>query len=841
MVLWKMTLREIAKHPGRAILTLLSVVIGVAAVVSVLLATKTSRTAFKEMFRTVTGRASLEVVTVGGEGFDEELLAKVESVAGVQFAAPVIRRDSSLFVNGEKIRLVVLGIDLVRDQKVRDATITDGRYLTEADIEAGGCLLEAGLARNFRVSVGDELEYRGRRINKEPVKVVGLIKPQGAAAYTQSSVLFVPLAEAQRTFRAVGKIDRIQIVVDEKADAKTVESLLQARLPEGVTFRKAESRNQQAEETSLSTEQGLKMAQAFSFLLAVFIVMNTFLMNVSQRRRQLAIMRAIGATRKQVVRLIYREAVLMGVLGTIVGALTGVAGAYLLTRAMGKLYLTTLPPVELTWPPFALGAAFGLGVSVIGAYVPARRAGRMSPLEAMSAVLIEDRTRPTSHLTLLGVFLLIAGACFMYATYGGYLPIMLSVGATILILIGLVMLLPATVGSLSLLPAAVLHFGSRVEAGLARRQLLRQRSRTTLTIGVLFVAVTTGTGLASSIIDNVNDVKDWYRKTIIADFYVRATIPDVGNIATATLPDEVEGELRATSGIERIDSLRFVKTQIGEEEVLVIAHEYPTREDVRFDVAGQDETRLYDDLQAGKVVIGSVLGQRLQRKAGDKIKVSTSAGDREFDIAAVVNDYFAGGLVMHMKRNVAQEAFGFEGVDVYLVHAAKGQVRALDEKLGDMCEKFGIVLSPFEAIRTTIDGMMTGVVASLWAVLLLGIVVAAFGVVNTLTMNVLEQTRQLGMLRAVAMTRGQVRRMILSQAVVIAGIALPPAVVTGLGMAYMTILATEPVLGHPVKFEFHPGLLAASLVGSFVVVMLAAWFPATRAANLNVVEALHYE
>jgi putative ABC transport system permease protein len=123
----------------------------------------------------------------------------------------------------------------------------------------------------------------------------------------------------------------------------------------------------------------------------------------------------------------------------------------------------------------------------------------------------------------------------------------------------------------------------------------------------------------------------------------------------------------------------------------------------------------------------------------------------------------------------------------------------------------------------------------------MGFVVAAFGVVNTLTMNVLEQTRELGLLRIVAMTKTQVRRTIIAQALIIGGVGLPTGIATGVAIAYVLNLAMMPSFGHPIDFHFHPGMLLATFLGAVLIVFVAAIIPARRASRINVVEALHYE
>jgi putative ABC transport system permease protein len=140
-----------------------------------------------------------------------------------------------------------------------------------------------------------------------------------------------------------------------------------------------------------------------------------------------------------------------------------------------------------------------------------------------------------------------------------------------------------------------------------------------------------------------------------------------------------------------------------------------------------------------------------------------------------------------------------------------------------------------------VENMIRGVVGGLWVVLALGAVIAAFGLINTLAMNILEQTREIGMLRVVAMTRQQVRKMILAQALIMAIIGILPGMVLGVGMAAAMNLSTLIVTGHAVRFQWYPGFMVAALIAEIVIVILSAMFPAERAARLNLAKAMQYE
>ncbi len=378
-------LAELRQRPSRPILTLLSIVIGVAAVVAVTIASGTTRRAFDQIYKTVAGRALLELSASVGTSFDQKAATEIRSVPGVKAVAPLIERHTVMSFGKRSYKLVALGVDPAFDREVHDYEITAGKSLAEAS----GVLLEATFARNAGIKVGDLVDFLSRD-GYVGTTVVGLYASQGTATTSEGATLYMPLLATQSFFHALGKIDSAQIVTDPSADQESVKQAIAKHLPEGVTVGPPAARSSLAEETSLSTEQGMRMARGFSLLVAVFIITNTFLINVTQRRRQIGIMRAIGATRGQIAGMVYREAIMMGVVGTILGSLLGIVGAHYLAGAMGTLYQATLPPIQLTAYPFLVATACGLGISLIAAALPARKATHLSPLEAMRDVLPEE-------------------------------------------------------------------------------------------------------------------------------------------------------------------------------------------------------------------------------------------------------------------------------------------------------------------------------------------------------------------------------------------------------------------------------------------------------------------
>jgi putative ABC transport system permease protein len=342
------------------------------------------------------------------------------------------------------------------------------------------------------------------------------------------------------------------------------------------------------------------------------------------------------------------------------------------------------------------------------------------------------------------------------------------------------------------------------------------------------------------VLDNVNDVKRWYSKAFAADFILRATAPAMATGLASDLPDDIGSELRSIPGIESMEALRLVRSKIGDEPIVVAARDFSPNSIESFVYQAGDPTTLIDRVHQGEVIVSSVLAQRTGLTVGKKVSLGVGKEAHEFPVAAIVNDYQAGGLILYMDRAVAHREFGIQGVDAYILRVDHKQMAPIRAALEKLTSKYGLLLVTPTDMQNKIDGMMSGVVAALWGMVVILLLVAAFGVANTLTMNVLEQTRELGLLRIIAMTRDQVRKTVFSQALMIGILALVPGIAAGFGIAYLINLSTLPVTGHPIQLEFHPWLLIGSFVIGMIVVAAAAWLPAERAARLALTDALRY-
>jgi putative ABC transport system permease protein len=433
----------------------------------------------------------------------------------------------------------------------------------------------------------------------------------------------------------------------------------------------------------------------------------------------------------------------------------------------------------------------------------------------------------------------------LWASILGYLPVQVMIISGVASTATFVLLIPMVLGLLAWIVATVLYPLLGTEGRVAHRQILRRRIRTTLTIGILYVAVSTAISLGTNILDNVQDIHTWMDNTLKGDFFVRLMSQDLASGQAAKMPESLAGEIRAIDGVANVDSIRQITATVhspnGKQEVVVFVRDFTDKGVLPLDIKAGDPTLVRQRLGQGEVVLGTVLAHKIGAKVGEEITLETREGPKQLRVAATATAYVVGGNVVYMEGETARRLLNTDGVDFYVVNTAPAALAEVGEKLQAICQEQGLMLQSFADLRKRVDDLTKGVIAGLWGLLVLGLIVGAFAVANTLMMNVLEQTRELALLRVVAMTRWQVRKTILSQAIIIGVIGLVTGTVGGVIGAYVMNVSSATLMGHAPVFAFHPSLLAACFGIGMAVIIAAAWLPAERAARLHLLIALQYE
>ncbi len=840
-LLWHYTAAEIRRRPGRSVLTLLGIVIGVAATVAISVTVQTSRGAHRELFETVSGRAALEVVAEGLSGFDPDTCAHLQAVAGVQAALPIVQQPAVILGKSGAVPVLVLGIDPARDEAARHYRLHGGQPLSKTP----GVWLE----QSFGTSQGFALGKSARFLASNgflDLPVAGLLAPYGAATFNGGAIAFMPRSAAQRLFALQGQVNCIQLVLADGAAPETVEAAVRRELPPGLTVQIPAARSILVQDSLLSTEQALATLSACALVAGAFVILNTFLMSLGERRRQLAILRALGATRRQVMRLLLREALLLGSAGTVLGIVSGMVLALGLRGVMARLLSVTLPELHWTSEPFLLAVAVGPGMALAAAYFPARRAGRRSvlhDLRARQASATESLPPWPGYLGLallpISVVLTLGIPLGWYdnRTVVQYLgPIMA------LFLIVSMLILPLLLAPLIRLAAVLLRWLLGSEGSLAVRQLDRHRLRTTLTAGVLCIAVLFAVAFGQSLESSLAHARDWFEHVAYADFYVRGAWPDLSmSISTVALPETMAAEIAALDGVARVGKFRYLPARAHGRPIMVLAWTFPPERPLPLPLVDGEPAAVARGLARGEAVLGTALAGRLGVGVGDTFRLETRHGPQSLRVAGTATEYSGGGMAVYLEWATAQRCFDLQGCHWFLVSARPGAAPNLAGRLQAFCQERGLLLQSNAENHASYNAQLAGVVGFMRVLMVLVFVVAAFGIVNTLTMNVLEQSRELAILRAIGMRRAQLGRLILAQALALALISLLPGVCLGSALAYLINLTTYPLVGQRIAFQLDAALVLGCAIAAVGITVLAALIPARRAARVQVAQALQQE
>jgi putative ABC transport system permease protein len=377
-----------------------------------------------------------------------------------------------------------------------------------------------------------------------------------------------------------------------------------------------------------------------------------------------------------------------------------------------------------------------------------------------------------------------------------------------------------------------------VEGEISQRLVQRYAGRSALTIGVLFISIAAAVAVSNVVFSIADDVRDWYRRTVVVDFLMRTMMPDNTGQETSPMPESLGKEIAAVEGVRMVDSLRHIAASVGDQNALLFARDFNLYEHLPLAAPEALSQDILLRLRDGEAVLGSVLAEKTGLHAGDSLTLSVKEKTHTVRVAGVVSEYAFGGSIVYMDRHVADRLYDLEGVDVFLVAAQSPIPEGLSGKLRAIAEREGLLLQTNSELLRLVNGTINGIVSGLWVLLVLVMLIGALGMVNTLTMNVLEQTRELGMLRAMGLRRGQIVRTVLGQAAYMGLLGILTGSVTGLAMARIFNQCIGSLFGHDVAFDVRPEWIAMVMALGLGTVLGAAALPALRAARLNPIQAM---
>ncbi|MGX1914440.1 ABC transporter permease [Streptomyces phaeochromogenes] len=857
MTVFKTSMRNFFAHKGRMALSAVAVLLSVAFVCGTLVFTDTMNTTFDKLFATTASDVTVSPKAAKADdtpqnGRPESLPAstvtRAQKAQGVKSAEGAVSSMNVTVVNSKNKNMgsstgapTIAGNWTKND--LRSMEITSG-HAPRGPTEV---MVDADTADKHDLKMGDEL--RTIAVTGDfKAKVVGIatfkVTNPGAA------VVYFDTATAQRELLgATGRFTQIYVsaaqgVTDTQLKQNVSTTLAGAEKATGAY--KIQTQKEFSDENREGIGEFMNVIKyamlgfaGIAFLVGIFLIINTFSMLVAQRTREIGLMRAIGSSRKQVNRSVLVEALLLGVIGSILGVAAGVGIAIGLMKlmSMAGMNLSTADLTVKTTTP-VIGLVLGVVVTVLAAYLPARRAGKVSPMAALRDAGTPADGKAGWIRGIIGLLLTGAGGAALFTAAGADKAsdgsMMLGAGV-VLSLIGFVIIGPLLAGVVVRAISAVLLRGFGPVGRLAERNALRNPRRTgatgaALMIGLALVACLSVVG--SSMVASATDELD---KSVGTDFIVQ------GN---QRIVPQAQKAIESTPGLAHVTSYKEVEAKLtspdGKTEDSSVTAADPTyASDLRRETTAGELSAAY-----GKdaMALGSDYAKKHGVKVGDTMTVAFKGGrTAELKVAAITNDDVAidkGARYMSiatMEKYVPADRIPPN--DIMFAAAKEGQ-----EKTAYAALKKSLDPYPQYQVRDQTDykqelkdqiGQLLNMVYGLLA---LAIIVAVLGVVNTLALSVVERTREIGLMRAIGLSRRQMRRMIRLESVVIAlfGALLGLGLGMGWGATAQQLLALEGLKVLEIPWPTIIGVF----IGSAFVGLFAALVPAFRAGRMNVLNAI---
>jgi putative ABC transport system permease protein len=843
--MWKVTVKGLLAHKLRLALTALAIVLGVTFVSGTFVLTdtlhNTFNTLFGQVYRSVDfqvrAKASLSSDSNGNavrNPIPQSLLAKVRAVPGVAYAdgsvsgyAQFVAPDGKAISNGGA---PTLGYSFDPNTQMSSLRVVSGTGPTTAH----DVLMDKGTAVKYHFVAGD----RVRVLLAGPTEtftITGIVSFGTSDNLAGATLAAFDLPTAQVLFDERGEFDDIDVLAKPGQDGPSLQAAIAKVLPPGVEVVTGQTVADQATSainSDLSFFSTALLVFAFiSLFVGGFTIFNTFSITVGQRSRELALLRIVGASRRQIFRSVLGEAALVGLLASIAGLVLGVAAADGL-EALLKGFGITLPAGALVFKPRTVIVALlvGVGVTVVSAIMPARRAVRIPPVAALVDRRDDQGESLRRRVTTGGLVATAGIACLL----GGLTkPAIQLVGLGALgVFIGVGMLAPIVARPMASGFGRPLAGLLGISGRLGRENSMRSPRRTAQTSSALMVGLALvstiavfGASLSKSATASVDNA-------ISADYIVTPSGSGGGGFSNAVGPT-----IAAVPGVTAVSTVYGGQFEVkGSLTSLIAVTTAHLSETVILDLTG---------------------GRGASALADNELLIDTNtANNKHLRVGSAVTVKFAETGTMRMRIGgifkpnallgsyVVGDSFFLSHFSAPLPEAVLVKVASGDSAVGKVLTD-GLKAYPNLQIQTRAqfqksqENSVDQLLGLVYALLALAVVIALIGIVNTLMLSVFERTREIGLLRAVGMKRRQVRAMIRSEAVIIAvfGAVVGVIVGTGLGMALAASLKDQGITDIVVPFS---SLVVFLVLSAFLGLGAASW-PARRAAKLDVLAAIATE
>jgi len=646
------------------------------------------------------------------------------------------------------------------------------------------------------------------------------------------------------------RVNRIDLLLEPTADVVTVRSAVLAVVQDRATVQTPETQGSSTQEIIGGIQIGFTLCSFAAMIVGLFLVYNALAVTVAERRHDIGILRSIGATRIQIVKLFAFSAFVLGLLGAALGVPIGTLMAHAILTAfreeLGAMFLN--PSADPALPSLLttlIAAAAGIGTAVCAAIIPAIQAAYQDPADAVRRVPgIAGGVWAMAHRATCAA--LIAGGIIMIVTRHELPPRVGAFGGMMAALVGLLLSAPILVGIMVRLLHPLFRRILPIEARLAADNLIRSPGRTGVVIGALGAGVavmiqTAGVGLSNEV-----PVVQWLDEVIQADRFVFAGSVTEATSSQAPLDPVVVDDLRKLPGVDSAVGIKYVRPDFNNTVVFLVAIDAVAYADHTSKRSGGNREGLAKlrNLPGGNfTVVSENFAQRHGLGIGDAIRLPGPRGPVELRIVETVRDYSWSRGTIFLDRKVYATLFQDPLVDICHVYLKDAKPDSAESKaVADYAASHALTVQDRKTVRKFLADLIDRVYVLAYLQQLIVGIVAALGVVTALLISVLQRKRELGLLLAVGATPGQIVRTVLAEALLIGFFGTVLGILIGLPMEWYilrVVLYEESGFIFDLLVPWRQGLGIAA--GAIFVSAIAGLIPALHAVKLSIPEAVAHE
>jgi putative ABC transport system permease protein len=837
------------KHILRTLLTTAGIVLGVAVFVGMHTANESVLYAFNHTVDRIAGKTELQV-TAGETGFNEEVLETVQASPAVRVAVPVIEAVVDSRIPGQG-NLLILGTDMTGDRSLRDYDLDSGDEAVIDDplvflAQPDSIIVTREFADRNHLDVNSALTL-GTALGDRRFTIRGVIKSSGLASAFGGNLAIMDIYAAQKMFGRGRTFDRIDLATRPGFTLAQTEADLRQRLGPGFQIDPPSGRGQQFEAMTAAYSMMVNISSLFALFIGMFIIYNSFAIAVTQRRSEIGILRALGATRRQIRWLFLGESAVTGLIGSIGGLLFGLLIARGIAASIGSLlsdvYGVAQRADEISTDPVVLIGALliGIATSIVAALVPAGQAARVDPVQALQKgkyqVLSagESRVRAVAALAL-GI---VSIACLA----GGGSRIVFYMGYVLAIVVAL-LLGPLMSLGLSRALRPLLKWIRPVEGALAADSLIQAPRRTSASVAAVMLSLALVVAFAGMARASYGSIIEWMDGALNPDLFVMPSQDIV--IRTLRFPEEMGRELTDIPGIARLQPVRNARIMFRNTPVMIVAVDVDSLAQTarRPPVAG-DPDGMYRETAAGRgLMVSDNLAQLQRLRLGDELELPAPEGVIRLPIVGIVVDYSDQQGTILMDRSVFKAYWHDDSVNAFRVYLSP-DANVPDVK-ARILERYAGVRQVFVLTNGELKAYILRITDQWFALssvqIAVAVLVAILGIVNTLTVSITDRRRELGVLQAVGGLHGQIRRTIWMEALSIGALGLLLGYALGaVNLYYILQIVHRDIAGMRLSYEFPVSVTLALVPTMLGAAFVAAIWPAESAVRGSLVEALEYE